>query len=177
MLAAGRLWDEAKNMAALTAIAADLRWPLYLAGETSEPGRNEEAPAPRNAQYLGVLTQGEMSDWMQRAAIYAAPAYYEPFGLGILEAAQAGCALVLGDIPSLREIWADAAVFVAPDDHGELRQRINELSRQDARRQLLAQRAWQRAQDFSTQGMAEEYLAAYRGLLNPQQHLTSGAAT
>ena len=45
------------------------------------------------------------------AAIFARPARYEPFGLAILEAAQAGCALVLGDIPSLRELWADAALL------------------------------------------------------------------
>ena len=51
-----------------------------------------------------------------RAAIYALPAHYEPFGLSILEAAMSGCALVLGDIPSLREIWGDAAVFVHPDN-------------------------------------------------------------
>ena len=33
------------------------------------------------------------------------PARYEPFGLSILEAALSGCALVLGDLPSLRELW------------------------------------------------------------------------
>ena len=38
------------------------------------------------------------------------------FGFSVLEAALSGCALVLGDIPSLREIWGDAALFVPPDD-------------------------------------------------------------
>ena len=42
---------------------------------------------------------------MARASIYALPARYEPFGLSILEAALSGAALVLGDIPSLREVW------------------------------------------------------------------------
>ena len=42
-----------------------------------------------------------------------APARYEPFGLGILEAATQGCALVLGDLPSLVELWKGAARFVA----------------------------------------------------------------
>ena len=49
----------------------------------------------------------------RRASIYAEPARYEPFGLAALEAARAGCALVLGDIPSLREVWGDAALYVA----------------------------------------------------------------
>ena len=37
---------------------------------------------------------------MSRAAIFFSPALYEPFGLGVLEAAARGCALVLADIPS-----------------------------------------------------------------------------
>ena len=51
------------------------------------------------------------------ASIFALPARYEPFGLSILEAALSGCALVLGDLPSLRELWTGAAMFVPPDDH------------------------------------------------------------
>ena len=38
---------------------------------------------------------------------------YEPFGLAVLEAAQAGCALLLSDIPTFRELWDGAALFVA----------------------------------------------------------------
>lgn len=176
VLAAGRLWDEAKNITALTAIAADLHWPLYLAGETSAPGGTEHAKAAPNVRYLGRLNEAGMFGWMQRAGIYAAPAYYEPFGLGILEAAQSGCALVLGDIPSLRELWDGAAIFVAPDDRDQLCRSINELSQQDRRRQQLAASACQRARSFSTQHMANEYLAAYQHLLNSGHRLRSGVA-
>ena len=61
-----------------------------------------------------------MADAYAAAAIYALPARYEPFGLSVLEAAQHGCALVLGDIDSLRENWDGAALFVDPDDAGAL---------------------------------------------------------
>jgi len=53
---------------------------------------------------------------MAGARVFASAARYEPFGLAVLEAAQAGCALVLSDIPSFRELWDGAAVFVAPGD-------------------------------------------------------------
>jgi glycosyltransferase involved in cell wall biosynthesis len=36
---------------------------------------------------------------------------YEPFGLAPLEAAARGCALLLSDVPSFREIWGDAARY------------------------------------------------------------------
>jgi glycogen synthase len=115
VLTAGRLWDKAKNVDAVCGVAAMLPWPVRVAGDTHAPhGRG--AVARDGVEYLGRLAPEAMASWMTRAAIYALPARYEPFGLSALEAGMAGCALVLGDIRSLREIWGDAAVFVAPDD-------------------------------------------------------------
>ena len=93
----------------------------YLAGGTQSPdGDVRRFPACR---MLGPLAADELADWYGRAAIYALPARYEPFGLSALEAALSGCALVLSDIPSLREIWEDAAFFVSPNDEAHAVQR------------------------------------------------------
>src|SRR5207253_5156707 len=97
-LGSRRFWDPAKNLAAPDAAAQDLPWPVLVAGEIGAAG------APRHARATGVLAPAELAELRREAAIYAAPALYEPFGLGILEAARDGCALVLGDIPSLREL-------------------------------------------------------------------------
>ncbi|MGE3704921.1 MAG: glycosyltransferase, partial [Vicinamibacterales bacterium] len=94
------------------------------------------------------------------------PARYEPFGLSILEAARAGCALVLGDIPSLRENWTDAAVFVPPDDHDALAAAITRLIETPAERTRLGWRAGVRARRFTARRMADAYVAAYGGLLS-----------
>ncbi len=64
---------------------------------------------------------------MARTLVFAAPALYEPFGLAILEAAGSGMALVLGDIPTLRELWNDAAIFVDPADDAALAEAIARL--------------------------------------------------
>ena len=66
-----------------------------------------------------------MAAHLAASAIYALPARYEPFGLSALEAGLCGCALVLGDIPSLREVWGDAAVFVDPHDAQALAKALN----------------------------------------------------
>jgi glycosyltransferase involved in cell wall biosynthesis len=102
---------------------------------------------------------------MASASIYVLPAYYEPFGLSVLEAALSGCALVLGDIPSLREIWRDAALFVAPDDHASLARAIRRLADDEALRRVLAGRARRRARVLSPARMARHYHAAYATLL------------
>ena len=117
VLAAGRLWDEAKNIEALrAALRREIAWPVCVAGDTRHPDGRAVA-APWTSRMLGrAADRRDLAGWLRAAAIYALPARYEPFGLVRLEAALSGCALVLGDIPSLREVWGDAALFVAPDD-------------------------------------------------------------
>lgn len=170
ILTAGRLWDEAKNVGTLAAVAPRLAWPVYVAGEDKHPegGRAEMC----NLRMLGKMGLDDLAPWFRRASVYALPARYEPFGLTVLEAALAGCALVLGDIPSLREIWGDAAVFVAPGDRGALACAMNELTRDEAARNTLGARARARATQYSSARMAREYLSLYRERISKRTRRT-----
>jgi glycogen synthase len=158
VLAAGRLWDEAKGLDALDAAAGQLRWSVRVAGE----GRSGATPA--NVELLGPLPRDELRAWMGRAAIFAHPARYEPFGLVVLEAALAGCALVLGDIPTLRELWDGAACFVPPGDSAALASTIGALAADDDRRRDLAAAARARAAQHQARPMAAEYARLYTQL-------------
>lgn len=165
VLTAGRLWDEAKNVAAVAKVAPRLSWPVYVAGEDRHPdgGRADLA----GCTILGRLAPAQLAAWYARAAIYVLPARYEPFGLSALEAAHSGCALVLGDIPSLREIWGDAAVYVAPDDSVALEQAIGGLIANAKFRGRMARAASEHARRYTPQRMAEGYLEAYRSIAAP----------
>lgn len=159
ILAAGRLWDHAKNIQQLARVAPHLDWPVYLAGATQSTNGDEAEPS--GCRCLGPLPADELAKWLSRAAIYCLPARYEPFGLSILEAAHAGCALVLGDIPSLRENWDGAALFVPPDEPEALRRALMELMANPAWRDFMAVRARRRARLFHVERMAESYAALY----------------
>jgi glycogen synthase len=162
IFAMGRLWDEAKNVAMLDKVAPSLTWPIYIAGEDHHPAGGEVRY--RAVRSLGRLEAPAAARWLARAAIYALPARYEPFGLSILEAGLAGCALVLGDIPSLREVWDDVAVFVRPDDADALAVTLQGLTQDTARRVEFAARARARALQLTPQRMLAGYLAVYREL-------------
>ncbi|HLG97597.1 MAG TPA: glycosyltransferase family 4 protein [Bryobacteraceae bacterium] len=159
VLATGRLWDEAKNLALLDRFARRLPWPLYLAGDDVHPdGSRAEF---RNVVNLGYVPAVQLAPWFSRAAIYAAPARYEPFGLSVLEAALAGCALVLSDISSLRENWSGAALFAPAGDGAAFESAIRQLIEDSARRRKLSAAAAARALHFSPSAMANGYLSAY----------------
>jgi glycogen synthase len=155
VLCAARLWDRAKNVRVLAEAARGCAWPIMVAGA---------GLAPSNVAALGQLGPEAVAAWMRRASIYALPARYEPFGLSVLEAAAAGAALVLGDIPSLRELWADAAVYVPPDDAVALRATLNRLSEDTSLRSTLGERAKQRAARYTLEEQARRYRSMYRAL-------------
>jgi glycogen synthase len=136
IMAAGRIWDGAKNLRLLDDIAPRLDWRIEIAGATAHP---EKGVADlRQTRLLGVLSSDEMRRRLGEAAIFAAPAHYEPFGLAVLEAAAAGCALVLGGIPSLRENLEGGAIFLPPAEAREWQAALPRLIGDRKERQRLA---------------------------------------
>lgn len=159
VLSAGRAWDEAKNLRRLGEAAADIPWPVYVAGDGAEtiPG----------VTALGHVPADAMAGWMARASIFALPTRYEPFGLAALEAGLAGSALVLGDIQRLRDSWEGAATFVPPDDAAGLAAALRALIEDEARRRAAGRSARRRARRYSATAMVERYAALYARLGQP----------
>jgi glycosyltransferase involved in cell wall biosynthesis len=157
-LLAGRVWDRAKNLA-LAIQAAPPGAEVLLAGEQRDPDSGQVLEVPARVQHLGFVTRDHLDALLRQARIYLSPARYDPFGLLPLQAALAGCCLLLSDIPSYREVWGDAAVFFQPDD---LRDRWATLLDDDRACASLAAHARQRALEcYSAWSMAERYLAVY----------------
>ena len=158
VFSAARFYDEAKNLALLEHASSSLTWPVVVAGH---------GPARQacNMTCLGRIDHAAIESWLARASIYVLPARYEPFGLSALEAAQMRCALVLGDIPSLREVWGASAVYVDPDDPDDLEQQVNSLARNDRRRRRLANAARHRAERYSARAFASSYYGLYESLM------------
>ena len=166
VLSAGRLWDAAKNIDRLAEIATELPWPVFVAGDFQHSQqRRQSNSVARSCKWLGQLSESELRSWFAAAPVYALPALYEPFGYTPLEAALSGCALVLGDMDSLREIWRESAVFVNPNDSEELKAALLKLIRDDQHRHEMAWRARERAHEFTSARMAQNYFAAYSELL------------
>jgi len=157
---AGRLWDEGKNVAALDAAAARLRLPVAAAGPLCGP--NGETLAFPNLQPLGTLDEAGMAQRLARRPIFVSAALYEPFGLAVLEAAAAGCALVLSDIPTFRELWTGAAVFVRPHDHQALAEAVEALAESELLRERYGAAAAAHARRYSLPATVAGVLAAYR---------------
>jgi glycosyltransferase involved in cell wall biosynthesis len=161
----GRLWDEGKNLAVLDAAAAQLEPPVVAAGPLRSPD-GRAAFAPRHLRTIGPLPASEVRAWLARASVYASAALYEPFGLGVLEAAQAGCALVLSDIPTVRELWDGVACFVGPRDADGFAGAIGRLLADPPEAERMGGLAQAAAQRLTPEAMTASALELYGLALN-----------
>jgi glycosyltransferase involved in cell wall biosynthesis len=96
---AGRLWDHAKDAALMNRVASRLSEPFHAAGPVTGP--NGETVSFDQLHLLGCLDTDALRHWLDQRPIFVSAARFEPFGLAVLEAAQAGCPLILSDIPTL----------------------------------------------------------------------------
>lgn len=161
VLTAGRLWDPGKDTETLDVAAGLLTVPVVALGPLDGPDG-----ARWSAQHLvtaGAVSADAVLAWMAHAQAFVSVARYEPFGLAVLEAAQAGLPLVLSDIPSFRELWDGAAEFVPMGDANAVADIIAALDT-GSRRQALGAAAARRARRYTVAAMANGTLSVLRDM-------------
>lgn len=163
---AGRLWDAGKDLATLDAAAARIGVPVLAAGPLAGPNGTEASFF--NLRCLGSVGAAEVAERLAARPIFVSTARYEPFGLAVLEAAQAGCPLVLSDIATFRELWGDAATFVPPGDADAVARAVGTLIGDATVRQAAGEAARGRADTYTHRAMAARMAALYRDLPGPQ---------
>lgn len=151
---AGRLWDEAKNISILREVQSPI--PLVVAGES-------DTSTPGHVTSLGPLLQNDLLALFCESTFYICTSRYEPFGLAPLEAALCGCAVVANDIPSLREVWADGALYFSGAQ--SLTSLLHELCDSPEQLRIARDNSFQRAGLFSAQRMTKGYLQIFQAAL------------
>ena len=158
-VSAGRLWDEAKGLDLLRNL--DLPLPVMVAGET-EFESESLPPMPAGVHLLGSLTADPLQHLFRQSAMYLCTSRYEPFGLAPLEAGLCGCAIVARDLPSLREVWGDNALYFR--DAQELAKQVQALAGSPSTLQNMQKQARQRAATYTVERMTDAYLALFESL-------------
>ena len=156
----GRLWDEAKNIRLLEQVDSPV--PLFVAGDTWLEG--ERAFSSSKLQLLGTLSEAATLRLFAESSIYIVTSRYEPFGLAPVEAALSGCAIVANDIDSLREVWADVAIYFK--DTQDLSWVLRTLTSDGGMLAQTAARAAERAHKYySREEMVRSYGEIYSSLI------------
>jgi glycosyltransferase involved in cell wall biosynthesis len=174
VLTVSRLWDEGKNVATLDRAASRLSVPFEAAGQVVGP--NGASIRLQHLRQLGEVSPARLAGLLAARPIFASAALYEPFGLSVLEAASIACALVLSDIPTHRELWSGAAVFVPASDDAAFAGAIQDLLENADQRRQLGKLAQARSRQYSPERMAKGMADIYARLTTAAPVAMAGAA-
>lgn len=93
------------------------------------------------------------------------PSFYEGFGLPVLESMACGTPVITSNVSSMPEIVAGAGILIPPGDETALVQAMRTLLEDPEYRQDLAQKALQRASQFTWERTAQETLTVYHHVM------------
>ncbi len=167
LFTAGRLWDRVKDTAVLDRVAARVSVPFRAAGTTRGP--HGETVTPNHLTLLGQLGTEALAAELAARPIFVSAARFEPFGLAVLEAAAAGCPLVLSDIATFHELWDGAATFVPVGDADGYVAAIEALLGDPARATMLGDAARDRAARYTPAATAAQMAALYAQLVDARR--------
>lgn len=118
--------------------------------------------------HLGYLEDAQVAALYRHATLVVMPSIYEGFGLPAVEAMCLGAPLLVSDIPVLREVAGDAAVYAQSGEPEDWCQHLTRLlADADARAELIA-RGRQRSARFTWRRTADETVAVW-------QHAAAGS--
>jgi glycosyltransferase involved in cell wall biosynthesis len=89
---------------------------LVLVGKTSNHFNVTLQSNSDNIIFTGFVSDADLYNLYKKCEFFIYPSLYEGFGIPPLEAMINGCAVIVSDIPSLKEVCSDAALYVDPYD-------------------------------------------------------------
>lgn len=100
---------------------------LVLVGKTSKHFNVKLISNSDNVVFTGFLSDSDLCVLYKKCQFFVYPSLYEGFGIPPLEAMKNGCPVIVSNIPSLKEVCEDAAIYVDPFDVQSMKNGIMRL--------------------------------------------------
>ncbi len=110
-------------------------------------------------------TDKELLNLYSNADLFVFPSFFEGFGFPPLEAVSCGTPAIVSNIPILKEIFGDSAIFFDPYNYIDISEKIlMVLNNQDMRKKLL-EREKERIYNFDKSVSLKKYLKVFEQII------------
>lgn len=105
--------------------------------------------AAKNVEFIPHMTQAELLQYYQRAAVHVLPSWFETTGLSSLEAAAMGCSIVITDKGDTREYFGNDAQYCDPSSPQNIFAAVEKAAllreNESLRNKLISHYSWEKA--------------------------------
>jgi glycosyltransferase involved in cell wall biosynthesis len=112
-----------------------------------------------------IVNDDVLANYYAHALFFCFPSLYEGFGIPVLESFACGCPALLSNGGSLPEVGGDAALYFDPTNSDSLRKSASELISNQALRQNLKERGFERLKQFSWDTTFLETVEVYKSVI------------
>lgn len=170
-------YDARKNVPTLMKAAAKVfeRLPdgeLVLVGAKGRPDVRELAEELHVSSRLVVtpyVSRRELVALYQSADLFVYPSRYEGFGLPPAQALAMGLPVIAGDTAAVSEVLKDSGILVDPESVDDWASAITKVLEGPALAQRMAARGRARAEDFSWDRVAQQYVKLYERVVQERR--------
>jgi len=112
----------------------------------------------KEVHLVGYIKREDLALFYNTAAVFVYPSFYEGFGFPILEAFSCGVPVITSSTTSCGEIAGDGAYPLVPGDIAALKEAIYKVLYDEATREDLMSKGFNRARMFSWENTAREFV-------------------
>jgi len=119
----------------------------------------EEYNLGHSVIFPGWVSENDLPEIFGGALAFVFPTLHEGFGIPALQAMASGVPTLLSDLPVLREVAGEAALFFDPRDRASIAAALAHIAQSEDLRRSLIKQGLDRCREFSWEKSARETLA------------------
>ena len=111
-----------------------------------------------NIEYIDGVSDNQLTKLYSNARMLVFPSFYEGFGLPPLEAMSCGCPVIISDIPVLRELYENSALYVNPYSVKDIKNTISNLLNDNNLSNSLVEQGLEQSEKYSWKKSADQII-------------------
>lgn len=147
---------------AISGLTSDWEYLIVGDGPYMEPLREQARTLASPAKFVGFIQQQDLIGLYEEASIFVFPSIQENFPMVLLEAMDAGCAVVTTDAEGCEEVIGDSGIVIEKSNSLEIRRALTQLMGNETLRNQLSAQSKARVRGFRWSRIAAHYTEIFQ---------------